>query len=105
MVDWLMTGLVEWLTQRVEDLLGGLLAFLTSSMFLSPDVTVLPQVKTIAGKSGLVVNACLLLAIIAVGVATMVGDSVEVRYQAKDLIPRLVVGCVLSSFAVPLCGV
>ncbi len=105
MVDWMMTDLVEWLAQRVEDVLGGLLAFLTSSIFLSPDVTVLPQVRTIAGKSALVVNACYVVAIIAVGVATMVGDSVQVRYQAKELVPRLVVGFVLSWFAVPLCAV
>ncbi|HEY2673714.1 MAG TPA: hypothetical protein VGJ07_25540 [Rugosimonospora sp.] len=100
-----MNGLVEWLAGRVQDLLGGLLAFLTSGMFLSPDVTVLPQVQTIAGKSALVVNACYILAIIAVGIATMAGGSVEMRYGVKDLVPRLIVGLVLSRFAVPLCAV
>jgi hypothetical protein len=89
----------------VQDLLGGLLAFLTSGMFLSPDVTVLPQVQTIAGKCALVVNACYILAIIAVGIATMVDGSVEMRYGIKELVPRLVVGLVLSNFAVPLCAV
>ncbi|NJP30756.1 conjugal transfer protein TrbL family protein [Micromonospora thermarum] len=102
MVIWLMNGLVNWLAERVVDLLGGLLAFLTSSIFLSPDVTVLPQVQSIAGKSALVVNACFILAIIAAGVATMLGDSVETRYNIKQLVPRLVVGFVLSAFAVPL---
>jgi hypothetical protein len=105
MVNWLMNGLVSWLAEKVTDLLGGLLAFLTSSIFVSPDVTVLPQVQSIADKSALVVNACFILAIIAVGVATMVGDSVEMRYGIKDLIPRLVVGFVLSAFAVPLTAV
>ncbi|MFI5490534.1 conjugal transfer protein TrbL family protein [Micromonospora echinaurantiaca] len=102
MVVWLMNGLVSWLAERVVDLLGGLLAFLTSSIFLSPDVTVLPQVQAIASKSALVVNACFILAIITAGIATMVGDSVETRYTVKHLIPRLVVGFVLSAFAVPL---
>jgi hypothetical protein len=105
MVNWLMNGLVEWLAERLQDLLGGLLAYLTSGMFLSPDVTVLPQVQTIAGKSALVVNACFILAILTVGIATMVGGSVEMRYGIKDLIPRLVVGLVASNFAVPLCSV
>lgn len=105
MVNWLMNGLVEWLAERLKDLLGGLLAYLTSSMFLSPDVTVLPQVRTLAGKSALVVNVGFVLAIIAVGVATMVGGSVEMRYRIKDLVPRLVVGFVASHFAVPLCAV
>ena len=100
-----MSGLVGWLADRVTDLLTGLLAVLTSSIFLSPDVTVLPQVQTIAGKSSLVVGACFILAIIAVGIATMAGDSVELRYTLKQLIPRLVVGFALSTFAVPLTAV
>ncbi|MBO4207185.1 conjugal transfer protein TrbL family protein [Micromonospora echinofusca] len=105
MVDWLMDGLVRWLAEKVADLLGGLLAFLTSSIFVSPDVTVLPQVRTIADRSALVVNACFVLAIVAVGVATMVGDSIEMRYSVKELVPRLAVGFVLSAFAVPLTAV
>ncbi|MET7808575.1 conjugal transfer protein TrbL family protein [Micromonospora chersina] len=105
MVDWMMDGLVSWLAEKVVDLLGGLLAFLASSIFVSPDVTVLPQVQSIAAKSALVVGACFILAIIAVGVAAMVGDSVEVRYGIKELLPRLVVGFVLSAFAVPLTAV
>jgi len=102
MVNWLMNGLVEWLADRLKDLLGGLLAYLTSGMFLSPDVTVLPQVQSIAGKSALVVNSCFVLAIIAVGIATMVGGSVEMRYGVKELVPRLIVGLVASNFAVAL---
>lgn len=105
MVDWLMNGLIEWLAERVVDLLSGLLAFLTSSVFLSPDVTVLPQVQTIAGKSALVVNACYILAIITAGIVTMVGGSVEIQYGVKELVPRLVVGIIASNFAVPLCSV
>lgn len=105
MVDWLMNGLVEWLAERVVDLLSGLLAFLTSSVFLSPDVTALPQVQALAGKSALVVNACYILAIITAGIVVMVGGSMEVRYGVKELVPRLVVGFILSNFAVPLCSV
>ncbi len=104
MTDWLMDGLVSWLAERVVDLLGGLLTLLASSLFVSPDVTVLPQVKSIADKSALIVNACFVLAIVAVGIATMAGDSIQLRYGVKELIPRLVVGFVLSAFSVPLTG-
>ncbi|MFG1747567.1 MULTISPECIES: conjugal transfer protein TrbL family protein [Micromonospora] len=105
MTTWLMNDLVRWLAERVIDLLGGLLAFLTSSIFVSPDVTGLPQVQSIAGKSALVVDACFILAIVAAGAAVMLGDTVETRYTVKQLVPRLVVGLVLSAFAVPLTGV
>lgn len=101
----MMDGLIDWLAVRVQHLFDFLLAFLTSPMFLSPDVTVLPQVQTIAGKSALVVNACYILAVITAGVVTMVGGGVEVRYGVKELVPRLVVGFILSNFAVPLCAV
>src|SRR4051812_21007159 len=102
MTDWLMDGLVTWLAEQVVDLLSGLLALLASTLFASPDVTVLPQVTSIADKSALVVDSCFVLAIIAVGIATMIGDSVQMRYGIKELIPRLVVGFVLSAFSIPL---
>jgi hypothetical protein len=102
MTDWLMDGLVSWLTEKVVDLLGGLVAFLASSLFSSPDVTVLPQVASIAGKSALIVNACFILAILVVGVVTMTGDTVETQYNLKQLVPRLVVGFGMSVFSVPL---
>ncbi|SIM49668.1 hypothetical protein [Micromonospora cremea] len=105
MVDWLMSGLVSWLAENVTDLLGGLLAFLASSIFVSPDFTVLPQVQSIAEKGALVVSACFILAIITVGITTMLSSSVEVRYGIKELVPRLVVGFVLSTFALPLTAV
>ena len=99
-----MDGLVTWLAEQVTDLLGGLLAFLASSLLLSPDVTVLPQVTSIAGKGALVVNACFIMAIIAAGIAIMTGDSLEIRYGVKELVPRLVVAFALSAFSVPLTG-
>ncbi|SNS98849.1 hypothetical protein SAMN05421812_102643 [Asanoa hainanensis] len=105
MVDRFLNGFIKWAADQVVDMLGGVLAFLTSAMFLSPDVTVLPQVQMIAARSALIVNACFGLAIVTVGIAVMVSGSVETRYKVKDLIPRLVVGFALSTFAVPLCSV
>jgi hypothetical protein len=105
MVDTVMDSMVNWLAEKVVDLLGGLLLLLSSSVFLSPDVTVLPQVQAIADRSSLVVNACYVLAVIVAGIVVMVGDSVETQYGVKELVPRLVVGFILSTFAVPLCSV
>jgi hypothetical protein len=103
MVTWLMDGLVSWLANLVVDLLALLLTFLAGNIFVSPDVTVLPQVTTIAGTAALAVNAGYGLAIITAGILIMVGGTVETRYRVKELLPRLVVGFVLSSFAIPLC--
>ncbi|MEV6815282.1 hypothetical protein [Micromonospora sp. NPDC051296] len=65
----------------------------------------MPQVRSIAGNSALVVNACFVLAAIATSIAVMLGDSVETQYHVKHLVPRLVVGFILSAFAVPVTGV
>ncbi len=45
MTDWLLGGLIEWLAERVQGMLGGLVSFLTAAFFTSPDVTGFPQVQ------------------------------------------------------------
>lgn len=105
MISWLMNGLVDWIAARVVDILGGVLSYLSSGMFLSPDVTVFPQVTAIAAKSMYVVNTCYVLAIITAGIIVMVGGTVQTRYGLKELAPRLVVAFILSNVAVPLCSV
>lgn len=104
MIGFLMNGLVTWLGEQVTGLLTALLDFLTNHIFTSPDVTGLPQVRNIAEHSAFVVSTAYILAIITAGVMSMVSTSMEVRYGIKELVPRLVVGFVLSAFAIPLCS-
>lgn len=103
MTDWLYNGLIEWLAERVQGMLGGLVSLLTATFFTSPDVTVFPQVQLLVGKSMVVVNAAFVLAIVAAGAIAMTYGTFQIRYQAKDLLPRLVFGFVASNFGVELC--
>jgi hypothetical protein len=103
MTDWLYNGLISWLAERVQGMLGGLVSFLTTAFFTSPDVTVFPQVQTLVDRSVVVVNAAFVLAIIAAGAIAMNHGTLQIRYQAKDLLPRLVFGFVISNFGVELC--
>jgi hypothetical protein len=103
MVDWLLNGLIEWLAERVQGMLGGLVSFLTATFFTSPDVTVFPQVEMLAGRASVVVNAAFVLAIIAAGAIGMTHGTFQIRYEVKDLTPRLVFAFVLSNFGVELC--
>lgn len=103
MTDWLYNGLIEWLAERVQGMLGGLVSFLTATFFTSPDVTAFPQVQALVGRSMLVVNAAFVLAIIAAGAIAMTHGTFQIRYQAKDLLPRLVFGFVIANFGVELC--
>jgi hypothetical protein len=103
MTDWLYNGLIEWLAERVTGMLGGLVSLLTATFFTSPDVTGFPQVQALVGRSVVVLNAAFVLAIIAAGAIAMGHGTVQIRYQAKDLLPRLVFGFVIANFGVELC--
>jgi hypothetical protein len=103
MTDWLYNGLIEWLAERVTGMLGGLVSLLTATFFTSPDVTGFPQVQALVGRSIVVLNAAFVLAIIAAGAIAMGHGTVQIRYQAKDLLPRLVFGFVIANFGVELC--
>src|SRR6266545_4464765 len=103
MADWLLNGVIEWLAERVQGMLGGLVSFLTAAFFTSPDVTGFPQVQLLVSRSSIVVNAAFVLAIIVAGAVSMTHGTFQIRYEVKDLIPRLVFGFVASNFGVELC--
>jgi hypothetical protein len=107
MTNWLLDGVFGWLAQRLADVLGWLLSILTSRFFTSPDVTVLPQVRSLADRSAGVVTAVFVVAILVAALLTVTHGtfvtSVQVQYEAKTLLPRLAAGLALSAFAVPLC--
>jgi hypothetical protein len=103
MTDWLYSGLIEWLAERVQGMLGGLVSFLTATFFTSPDVTVFPQVQLLVSRSMVVVNAAFVLAIVAAGAIGMTHGTFQIRYQVKDLIPRLVFAFVIANFGSELC--
>jgi hypothetical protein len=101
---WVLDGVFGWLADRLVAALGWLLGFLTSTFFTSPDVTVFPQVQTLADRSALVVDACFILAVIAAGLLGMTHGSFQIRYAVKDLIPRLVFAFIASAFATQVCS-
>lgn len=103
MTDWLLDGVFGWLAARLAGLLSWLLNLLTSRLFTSPDVTVLPQVQYLADRSAAVVSGAFVLAILVAAGLVMTHGTLQVRYEVKDLLPRLVAGLGLSVFAVPLC--
>ena len=104
MAGWLMDNVIAWLAERVIGMLGGLMAFLRATVFTSPDVTVFPQVQLLASRSSLVVSAGFVLAIITAAAVAMTHGTLHTRYEARELLPRLVFGFVMSHFGVMLCG-
>ena len=104
MTGWLLDGVLDWIAERVVGVLSWLVRLLASTFFLSPDVTVLPQVQALAARSSVVVDACFGLTVIVAGVIGMTHGSVQIQYEVKDLIPRLVFAFVASNFGLLACS-
>ncbi len=104
MIDWLWGGLISLLGKRLLSLLGGLASSKAAALFTSPDVTALPQTRLLSDRTSTVVDAAFVLAIIAAGAVGMTHGNLQVRYQVKDLLPRLVFGFVIAHFGDQMCS-
>jgi hypothetical protein len=104
-VGWLLDRILGWLTKAILGAFDAVFGVIAHGLLISPDVTTLPQVQTLAGRSVLVVQAVFVLAFVAAGVLIMVaGDQEGTRYTVKELLPRLVVAFVAAHFSQLVCG-
>ena len=104
-MDWLLNGIVKALTVGILASLDSVIGVITSALLITPDVTVLPQVKALSGRSVLIVDLVFVLFFLAAGVLTMlVGGDERARYTAKDLAPRCVVGFIAAHFSQVFAG-
>jgi hypothetical protein len=104
MVAWMMEQLLEWLAARVLDVLDFVMGVLAATVFVVPNVAVLPQVRGIWSQNLIIVNTVYVLAIIAAGIVAMTHETIQVRYSIKDLLPRVVLGAVAANFSLTWCG-
>ena len=88
-----------WLVSTILNCFDAVFAVVTHGLLTSPDVTNLPQLQALTGRSVWVVDTVYVLAFLAAGVLSIVsGGDERVRYTAKDLAPRLVVGFIAGAF-------
>jgi hypothetical protein len=104
MISWMMEQLLEWLSERVLDVLEFVMGILAATVFVVPDVAALPQVRGIWSQNLTIVNTAYVLAIIAAGIVAMTHETIQVRYSIKDLLPRVVLGAVAANFSLTWCG-
>ncbi|MEV0811075.1 hypothetical protein [Micromonospora sp. NPDC050200] len=104
-MGWLLDQILDWLAAAILATLDALFGVISSALLVTPNVTALPQVQALTGRSVLVVDTVFVLAFLAAGVLTMTaGGSEESRYRVKDLIPRLIVGFITAHFSQLWCG-
>jgi hypothetical protein len=110
-MEWLLDPatlfdhLLGWFAAAILNCFDALFAVIAKGLLVSPDVTVLPQVQALSGRSVWVVDTIFVLSFVAAGVlATTSGGDERARYTAKDLTPRLVVGFIAAHFSPLVCG-
>ncbi|QGN49775.1 hypothetical protein GKC29_25075 [Micromonospora sp. WMMC415] len=104
-MGWLLDQILDWLAAAILGCLDALFGVISSALLVTPNVTGLPQVQALTGRSVLVVDTVFVLAFVAAGVLTMTaGGSEAFRYNVKDLLPRLIVGFVAAHFSQLWCG-
>ncbi|WP_020519364.1 hypothetical protein [Catelliglobosispora koreensis] len=104
LADELIEAIVAWIARMLAGALNLLWELLSATVFMSPDVTGLPQVRMFAGTSLAVVNTSYVLAILTAAIVVMTRETVHIRYTIGDLAPRLAVGLIAANFALPLCS-
>src|SRR5690349_5257432 len=101
----LLNQILDWFAGLLLDCLNGLISAITHALLITPDVTSLPQVQALTGRSIWVVASGFVLAVLAAGALTGVaGGDERARYTAKDLLPRCVVGFVTAHFSQLIAG-
>ncbi len=107
-MDWVTDQLIEtivtWCAKMIVGGLDILWNLLAATVFVSPDVTVLPQVQAVSGTSLAIVNTSYVLAFLWMAILVMGRDTIQSRYGPGELIPRLVIGLIGANLAMPLCG-
>jgi len=103
LVDKLIDGILDWFAKTILGALNALWDLLSATVFVSPDVTQLPQVTGFASTSLGIVNACYVLAFLWVAILVMGRDTIQATYGPGELIPRLIIGLIGANLAIPLC--
>ena len=103
-MGFVLDQIMGWVIDALLACLDSLFALITGALLRTPDVTALPQVQALTGRSIWIVDTVFVLVFTAVGVLTMLaGGDEKARYTAKDLIPRGVVGFVAAHFSQLFC--
>jgi hypothetical protein len=104
-MTWLLNQILDWFADLLLDCLNAMIAAITHALLITPDVTALPQVRALTGRSIWVVDTVFVLAFVAAGALTMAaGGDERARYTAKDLLPRCIVGFVTAHFSQLVAG-
>jgi hypothetical protein len=99
-VSHILNPILKWVTALIVASFTSMFAAMKKLLVATPDVTILPQVQLITGRAVTVLDIVFVLAFTAAGALTIVaGASEQMRYTAKDLMPRMVFAFIAAHFS------
>ena len=104
-MSWMLNQILDWFATLLLECLNAMIDAITHVLLLTPDVTTLPQVQALTGRSVWIVDSCFILVFVTAGVLTMLaGGNEKTRFTVKDLLPRCIVGFVAAHFSQLIAG-
>ena len=95
----------DWFTRLVNAAVQPVFALIGDRLLSTPDFTRNARVRELWDLSWAVTNTIFVLFVVAAGVVGMAHETVQSRYQVKELLPRLVVGWVAANASLVLARV
>src|SRR5260370_5781417 len=93
-----------WLQNLATRLLRPALAAAGQLLFQTPAYDSIPEVGRAWALVRSVTDGLFVIALLAAGVMVMASGTVESRYSAKALIPRIVLAAIAANASLALCG-
>lgn len=94
-----------WFTSLVKSALTPILALLGHSVLATPDLTGPGRVADLWGASAAIANTLVVLLVLAGGALVMGHETLQTRYAAKDVAPRIVVAVIAANASLALAGI
>ena len=94
----------DWFRDLVTSALDPVLDLLGRTVLATPEVTGQGRVRELWGVSAGMANAFFVLFVLAGGVIVMAHETLQSRYSAKEIAPRLVVGMVAANASLAVAG-
>jgi hypothetical protein len=107
---WDIPGLIGqaitgWFSGLAVAALNPLLDLLGTTVLATPDVTQPGRVSELWGVAAGIADSLLVLLVIAGGVLVMTHETLQTRYSAKDIAPRIVVAAIIANASLAIAGV
>ncbi len=93
-----------WFTSVVKSALAPILQLLGHSVLATPDVTGPGRVADLWGAAAAIANTVVVLLVLAGGAVVMGHETVQTRYAAKDIAPRIVLAVIAANASLPVAG-